>query len=134
MAKTAAIKIPDDIEFRVIGNSFGLLIAAAGLLGGDMVRHSNFDYWLVDIVPLFLVVWMVYRLYRNFLLSMTAYHDVPEPSQQLASGATPVKNEQVIAGQITAKPAISADKVVEEVAKRIEAQKAEALKRNKFTN
>lgn len=134
MAKTAAIKIPDDIEFRVIGNSFGLLIASAGLLAGDMVRHSSFDYWPVDLAPLFLVFWMLFRLYRNFLLTITAYHDAPEPLQQPSSGATPVRNEQIIAGQISAKPAISAEKVVEEVAKRIEAQKAEALKRNKFTS
>lgn len=134
MAKTATIKIPDDIEFRVIGNSFGLLIASAGLLAGDMVRHSSFDYWFVDFIPLFLVFWMLFRLYKNFLLTMTAYHEVPSPLQQQVSSATAVKNEQVIAGRIAAKPAFSADKVVEEVAKRIESQKADALKKNKFTN
>lgn len=131
MAKTSAIKISDDIEFRVIANMFGLLIASAGLLAGDMVNHRSFDYWIADIVPLLLVILMLFRLYRNFLSTMMAYHDVPVQPQNPETSATTVKSEQVVAGQITAKPAFSPEKVVEEVAKRIEAQKAETLKRNK---
>jgi hypothetical protein len=110
-----------------------VLIASAGLLAGEMLRLRSFDYWLDDIVPLLLLLWMTYRLFRNFLSTMTAYQDVPaqgHPSQH----ASPVQNEQVIAGQIPAKPSFSAEKVVEEVAKRIEAQKAEALKKNKMIN
>jgi hypothetical protein len=36
--------------------------------------------------------------------------------------------------QITEKTGFTADQVVAEVAKRIEAQKAETMKKNKFTN
>ena len=129
MAKTVEIKIPDDIEYRVIGNAFGLLIASAGLLAGEMLRLRSFDYWMDDIVPLLLLVWMGFRLFRNFLSTMTAYQDVAPP-QYSAPSATPVHNEQVAAAQIPAKPSYSPEKVVEEVAKRIEAQKAEAQKRN----
>jgi len=134
VAKTVEIKIPEDIEYRVMGNAFGLLIASAGLLAGDMVRHRNFDYWFVDIVPVILVAWMGFRLYRNFLSTMNAYQDAPPHILRPASGASPIHGEQVIAGQIAAKPGYSADQVVAEVAKRIEAQKAEALKKNKSTN
>lgn len=133
MAKSVEIKIPDDIEFRVIGNALGVLIASAGLLAGEMLRLRSFDYWLDDIVPLLLLLWMTYRLFRNFLSTMTAYQDVPA-QPHTSQHASPVQNEQVIAGQIPAKPSYSAEKVVEEVAKRIEAQKAEALKKNKMIN
>lgn len=134
MAKTVEMKIPEDIEFRVMGNAFGMLIASAGLLAGEMLRLRSFDYWLDDIVPLTLLLWMGYRMFRNFLLTMTAYRDVPTQGARHAPEASRIQNEQVIAGQIAAKPSYSADKVVEEVAKRIEAQKADALKKNKFTN
>lgn len=131
MAKTVTVKIPDDIEFRVIGNSFGLLIASAGLLAGDMVRNRSFDYWFADIVPLLIVFLMLFRLYRNFLTTMMAYHDAPDHPQSPLGTATPVRNEPVIVGRIAAKPAFSPEQVVEQVAKRIEAQKAETLKKNK---
>lgn len=134
MAKIVEIKISDDIEFRVIGNAFGLLIASAGLLAGEMLRLRSFDYWLDDIVPLLLVIWMGFRLFRNFLSTMNAYQDVPAQEQRHAFGPSLIQGEQVIAGQIPAKPSYSADKVLEEVTKRIEAQKAEVLKKNKFTN
>jgi len=42
--------------------------------------------------------------------------------------------EQVIAGQIPAVTLPSADQVVEEVARRIEAKRAKAEQSNKFTN
>lgn len=133
MAKSVEIKIPDDIEFRVIGNAFGVLIASAGLLAGEMIRLRSLDYWLDDIVPLLLLVWMTFRLFRNFLSTMNAYQEVP--SQGAHQQATsPLKNEQVAAAQISAKPSYSAEKVVEEVAKRIEAQKADAMKKNKMIN
>jgi hypothetical protein len=128
VAKSVEIKIPEDIEIRVIGNAFGVLIASAGLLAGEMVRLRSFDYWLNDGVPLLLLSWMLFRLYRNFLLTMNAYHDVPA---QKHHPATKVRGEPAIAGHLPATPGYSADKVVEEVAKRIEAQKAEALKKNK---
>lgn len=134
MAKSVEIKIPDDIEIRVIGNAFGILIAAAGLLAGEMLRLRSFDYWQDDIVPLLLLIWMTFRLFRNFLSTMTAYQDVPSQVKHAASSVSPVQNEHVIAGQIPAKPNFTAEKVVEEVAKRIEAQKAEALKKNKMIN
>ena len=135
MAKSAEMKIPNDIEFRAIGNAFGILIASAGLLAGEMLRLRSFDYWLDDIVPLLLLLWTSFRLFRNFLSTMSAYQDAPVPGAHPAqAAASPVQSEQVIAAQIPAKPSYSAEKVVEEVAKRIEAQKADALKKNKMVN
>jgi ABC-type nickel/cobalt efflux system permease component RcnA len=134
VAKTVEIKIPADIEYRVIGNAFGLLIASAGLLAGEMVRLRSFDYWLDDIVPLLILMWMVFRLFRNFLSTMTAYPDVTPPAavdrdQQIRET---LKSEQAAVAQISSKTGYTAEQVVEEVARRIEAQKAEAIKRNKF--
>lgn len=136
MAKTAELKIPDDIEYRVIANSFGLLIASAGLLAGEMVRLRSFDYWLNDIVPLFFVLWLSFRLYRNFLSTMVLYQDVPSPAAVLRDKniRQALKSEQAAVAQITAKTGFTADQVVAEVAKRIETKKAEALKKNKMIN
>jgi hypothetical protein len=135
VAKTVAVKIPDDIEYRVIGNAFGLLIASAGLLAGEMVRLRSFEYWLNDFVPLLFVCWMAFRLYRNFLSTMTAYQDfVPSPAvardRQIRDT---LKSEDVAVKQITAKTGYTQEQVVAEVAKRIEAKKAEALKKSNQT-
>lgn len=136
MAKTVAVKIADDIEYRVIANAFGLLIASGGLLAGEMVRQRSFEYWLDDIVPLLFVCWMAYRLYRNFLSTMIAYQDYTPPAAEVRNRQIreSLKSEQAAVAQITAKTGYTADQVVAEVAKRIEAQKAEAQKKNKFTN
>lgn len=136
MAKTVAVKIADDIEYRVIANAFGLLIASGGLLAGEMVRQRSFEYWLDDIVPLLFVCWMAYRLYRNFLSTMIAYQDYTPPAAEVRDRKIreSLKSEQAAVAQITAKTGYTADQVVAEVAKRIEAQKAEAQRKNKSTN
>lgn len=136
MANTVEIKIAADIEYRVIANAFGLLIASAGLLAGEMVRLRSFDYWLDDIVPLFFVLWLLYRLYRNFLSTMIAYHDVPTPPAVIRDRQIreTLKSEKAAVAQITAKTGYTADQVVSEVAKRIETKKNEAIRSNKFTN
>lgn len=118
-----------------MGNALGLLIASAGLLAGEMFRLRSFDYWLDDIVPLLLALWMGFRMFRNFISTMNAYQDSPSA----ASGRDrqireTLKSEQAAVAQISAKTGYSPEQVVEEVAKRIEAQKAEALKKNKFNN
>lgn len=136
MAKTVEIKIAADIEYRVIANSFGLLIASAGLLAGEMVRLRSFDYWQGDLVPLLLVGWLGFRLFRNFLSTMIAYHDVPTPHAVVRDRniRENLRSEKAAVAQITAKTGYTADQVVAEVAKRIETQKTEAMKKNKFTN
>lgn len=136
MAKTVEIKIAADIEYRVIANSFGLLIASAGLLAGEMVRLRSFDYWQGDLVPLLLVGWLGFRLFRNFLSTMIAYHDVPTPHAVVRDRniRENLRSEKAAVAQIAAKTGYTADQVVAEVAKRIETQKTEAMKKNKFTN
>jgi hypothetical protein len=133
VAKTVEIKIPDDIEYRVIGNMFGLLIASAGLLAGEMVRLRSFDYWLNDIVPLSLLIWIGLRMYRNFLSTMTAYQDVTPPAAVIRDRSIKevLKSEPAVVAQIASKTGYTAEQVVAEVAKRIEAQKTDALKKNK---
>ena len=136
MEKSVELKIPADIEYRVLGNAFGLLIASAGILAGEMVRQRSFDYWLNDIVPLVFLAWMGFRMYRNLLSTMNAYPDVIHPDA-LASDwqiRESLKAEPAAVAQIASKTGFTADQVVAEVAKRIEAQKAEAIKKNKFTN
>lgn len=135
MAKSVEIKIPDDIEYRVMGNALGLLIASAGLLAGEMFRLRSFDYWLDDIVPVLLALWMGFRMFRNFLSTMNAYQDSPSTaSGRERQVRETLKSEQAAVAQISAKTGYSPEQVVEEVARRIEAQKAEALKKNKFNN
>ena len=125
MAKTVEIKIADDIEFRAIANAFGLLIASAGLVAGEMVRQRSFEYWLDDIVPLLFVCWMAFRLYRIFLSTMNAYLDyVPPPSvARDRKIREALKSEQAAVAQISAKTGYSEEQVAAEVAKRISAMK-----------
>jgi hypothetical protein len=121
------IKIPEDIEYRVIGNAFGLLIAMAGLLGGTMLNQRSFEYWMDDLVPLIFSAYMAFRLFRNFISTITLYQDaVPHrpPVQR-------VQADQAAYAQLPAVPSYTPEQVVEEVAKRIEAQKLEAQKRTK---
>jgi hypothetical protein len=140
-SKSTGIKIPDDIENRVIGNFFGLLIVCGGLLGGTMLGERSFAYWHHDIVPLSLLVIIVIRLlgnsldlFRTFLLeesinssSLMRAASNPEPFVTREK----VQREHATIAQLPASPEMSPDKVVEEVFKRIEAQKAEAAhKRN----
>jgi hypothetical protein len=125
------LKIPDDIEFRVIGNAFGLLISLAGLLGGAMLNQRSFEYWMDDLVPLLFSAYMAFRLFRNFISTMTLYQDAP-PRRRPA--AQRIQADQAAYAQLPAAPSYSAEQVVEEVAKRIEAQKNEAQKKNKLTN
>lgn len=125
------VKIPGDIEYRVIGNAFGLLIASAGLLGGTMLNQRSFEYWMDDLVPLVFLVYMSFRLFRNFLSTLTLYQDAPPLHRPAVQR---VQSEQTAYAQLPAVPNYSAEQVVEEVARRIEAQKAEALKKNKMVN
>ncbi len=134
MAKAAEIKIADDIEYRVIGNAVGLLISSAGLLAGEMVRQRSTDYWMEDIVPLVLCLWLAYRLFRNFLSTMLLYQNMAPPVQHARSAASSIQGERVVAGQLPHKPLMSSEKVVEQVAKRIEAQKNEKIKKNAANN
>ncbi|MDD2897550.1 MAG: hypothetical protein PHI31_02435 [Desulfuromonadaceae bacterium] len=133
MAKTVEIKIPGDIEFRVISNAFGFLIASAGLMAGEMVRLRSFDYWLDDIVPLLLLIWMGFRLYRNFLSTITAYQDFIPPAAEIRDRhiRETLRSEKAAVAQIAAKTGYTPEQVVEEVAKRIETKKADALKKGK---
>lgn len=136
MAKTVEVKIPADIEYRVIGNTFGLLIVSAGLLAGEMVHQRSIDYWPSDIVPLLLLAWLVFGLYRNFLSTIVAYHDAPAPAAQVRDQQIreAVNSEQAAVAQITAKTGYTAEQVVEEVAKRIQSKKEGALKKYKPSN
>lgn len=126
------VKIPSDIEFRVIGNAFGLLISSAGLLGGTMFNQRSFEYWMDDLVPLLFVAYMAIRLFRNFLSTLTLYEDAP-PLRRSAT-AQRVQQDLPAYAQLPSVPSYSAEQVVEEVARRIESQKADALKKNKMMN
>jgi len=126
------IKIAEDIEYRVIGNAFGLLIAMAGLLGGTMLNQRSFEYWMDDLVPLVFSAYMAFRLFRNFIATMTLYQGAA-PLRRPATQRVQA-DQQTAFAQLPAVPSYTAEQVVEEVAKRIEAQKLEAQKKNKMNN
>jgi len=82
--KVTKIKIPKDIEYRVIGNALGLMIAVGGLLAGNMMREQSFEYWRGDIIPLAITFFLAYRLMRNLLLMMTAYQSSSAPPNSVS--------------------------------------------------
>lgn len=136
MAKAATVhKIPHDIEYKVIGNAFGLLIAMGGLLAGAMVSERSLEYWRDDIMPLALLAIMGFRLMRSFMTTMTVYQNAPPPPPRPAHPAPPreaVQPDQAVVAQLPeTPPGYTPEQVVEEVVKRIEAQKAEQARKNK---
>jgi len=130
-------KQPQDIELSVIGNAFCLLIASAGLLAGSMTANLSLAYWREDIMALAIAVLMGIRLLRSLTDAMAHYQESPRPvlrHRAEAQERVQVQPEGVVTGQIPAVSSFSPDHVVEEVVKRIEAQKADAAKKNKFSS
>jgi hypothetical protein len=127
MAESTAIKVPDDIEYRVIANSLGFLIACGGLLAGTMVSERSWEYWPNDIVPLFLTLFMGLRLYRSFVTTMLAYQGTA-PRRGNSVTKEKIQREHAIVAQLPHTANFTPEQVVEEVARRIEAQKAEAAR------
>lgn len=128
MAESTVIKVADDIEYRVIANAFGFMIACGGLLAGTMVSQRSMDYWLDDIVPLSLALFMGLRLFRSFVTTMTVYQGTgPRPSDVVSREN--IQREHAIVAQLPHTSSYTPEQVVEEVARRIEAQKAEAVKK-----
>ena len=127
------IKVLHEIEIKVIGNAFGVLIAAGGLLAGTMVSQRSIDYWHEDIVLLALLAIMSYRLVRSFIATFTAYQVVPYRPQPAASREN-VQPDHAAFAQIPAPKSYTAEEVMDAVAKRIEKQKEEAGKKNKMVN
>lgn len=128
MAKTAAIKVSVDIEYVVLGNFLGVLIASGGLLAGTMVREGSTAYWPEDLVPLLLVAFMGIRLVRSFIKALLIDH-VPRRAQQhhpSPQGRQSVTPEAVAMAQLPPVPGYTPDQVLEAVAKRIENNKAKA--------
>ena len=129
-ASVKTIKIPSDIEYKVIGNAFGLLIACGGLLAGAMVSQRSVDYWREDLVPLILVFFLGYRLMRTFVTTMTAYQGYVPPAVPEVSRKN-IQRVHAAVAQLPETMSYSPEQVVEEVAKRIEAQKAQMARNNK---
>jgi hypothetical protein len=130
-------KQPQDMEITVIGNAFCLLIASAGLLAGSMAANLSLDYWREDIVALAITAVMGIRLLRSLMDVMSLYQETPQVRHHLQAEARErvnVQPEGVVKAQIPAVSSFSPDQVVDEVIKRIETQKAEAEKKNKFKN
>lgn len=130
-------KQSQDIEIAVFGDAFCLLIASAGLLAGSMAANLSLEYWREDIVALAITAFMGFRLLRDLMNAMTQYQETPQVRPQRRAEAQErvnVQSEDVVMGQIPAVSSFTPDKVVEEVVKRIETQKAVAAKKNKFSN
>ena len=128
-AETAnIIKIPADIEYKVIGNAFGLLIASGGLLAGAMMSEGSLAYWQDDLVPLGLSLFLGFRLMRTFVTTMIAYQGVA-PRPPAAVSRENIQRVHATVAQLPAAKGYTPEEVVAEVARRIEAQKANAAKK-----
>lgn len=127
-AKTLEITVPDDIEYRIIGDLIGVLMASAGLLGGTMMVQASIDYWLEDVVPLVLLIFFGYRLFRRLITFVTAcqltpVRRVPVTSQR--SSSEPATSTQ----SKSAGREMSPEEVVAGVMKRIDEKRAGAAER-----
>lgn len=127
MARDAVVKHSGEgLEFKIIGSFFGLMIACAGLLAGTMMTGKSLDYWYEDIVPLGLAIIMGFRLLRGLTVTIGAIPVEAHPHAKRQAGRATVKSEQVAMGRLPSQTSAnySPEEVVEQVVKRIEAQKA----------
>lgn len=131
--EAVGVKVLDEIEYKVIGNAFGVMIASGGLLAGTMMRQRSFEYWQEDIVLIVLLAFMSYKLMRGLVAVMTAYQVLPAHPHP-APRRENVQPDQAFVAQIPAPVKYTAEQVLDQVAKRIEAQKADAMKKNKMAN
>jgi len=127
-ASVKTVKIPADIEYKVIGNAFGLLVASGGLLAGAMVSERSFDYWREDVVPLVLMIFLGYRLMRTFVTTMTVYQGEDAPPGPVVSREN-VQRMHAAVAQLPASMSYTPEQVVEEVSRRIEAQKSQSARK-----
>jgi len=127
MARDAVVKQSGDgLEFKIIGSFFGLMIACAGLLAGTMMTGKSLSYWYEDIVPLGLAIIMGFRIVRGLSITIGAAPAESHPRAKRQAGRSAVTPEQVAVGQLPSRTNAnySPEEVVEQVVKRIEAQKA----------
>lgn len=124
------IVVNNDIEYVVIGNFLGLLIAFGGVLAGAMVGQRSFEYWKEDIVPLALMLWMSYRLIRNMFMTMVVYQDAPRHQRSFVSKEA-IQREHAIVAKLPAAANFTPEQALDEVMKRIELQKVEKNKKDK---
>ena len=125
---TNIVTIPDDFEFRVIGNFFGFLIASGGLLAGNMMHERSLEYWREDLVPILLTSLLAFRLMRSLFVTMAACMAAP-PRPSSPVNRENIQRMHATVAQLPETSGYSPEQVVEEVARRIEKQKADAAKR-----
>ena len=142
MATTAGMKLIEGIECRVYGNVLGMLIAFGGLLAGVMASERSLAYWREDIIPIGLLVIIGYRLSCNCMVILNSclmaepvlppQNSQHSPSSNRSVSKETIEREHAAVAQLPEASQMSAEKVVEQVVKKIEEQKAEAAKRNKI--
>lgn len=128
-AKTLEIKVPDDIEYRIIGDLIGVLLSSAGLLGGTMMVQTSIDYWFEDVVPLVLVVFFGYRLFRRIITYVTACQLTPMRAVPVTSQRPPAEPATSTQGKGGGGREMSPEEVVAGVMKRIDEKRAGAAGR-----
>jgi hypothetical protein len=102
-----------------------------------MAANLSLEYWREDIMALAITAIMGIRLLRSLMDAMTLYQETPRVRHHHRPEAQERENVQpegVVMGQIPAVSSFSPEQLVEEVAKRIEMQKADAARNNKITN
>lgn len=128
-------------EFRFLGNLFGLLMAAAGLLAGTMVRERSTDYWLEDLVPLLLLLITLRGMVKSAMdLTRDSIYYQEQKKQVSEALARQQRQMEAMAAadmgdlpRLSAKPQYSEQEVLDAVSRRIEQQREEAMKKNKLS-
>lgn len=123
----ALAQVSDGPEYRVLANLFGLLLGAAGLLAGTMVREGSVDYWQHDLVPLLILLVTGRGLLKSSMDLLRDSMVYAEKKQMVdaflsrqAEVLTPEPGEMA---RLSAKPHYSEEEVLEAVSKRIEQQR-----------
>lgn len=123
----AIAHLSDGPEYRVLANLFGLLLGAAGLLAGTMVREGSVDYWQHDLVPLLILLITGRGLLKSTMDLLRDSMVYAEKKQMvdafLSKQAEVLTPEPGELPKLASKPHYSEEEVLEAVSKRIEQQR-----------
>ncbi len=132
------VQLSNGPEYRILANLFGLLLAASGLLAGTMVRERSLDYWQDDLVPLLILLLAGRGVLKHGMDLMRDSMVYAEKKQVvdafLAKQPQTVSPELGELPRLAAKSHYSEEEVLEAVGKRIEEQRGQAAKKNKFAS
>lgn len=124
----------DGPEYRIMANTLGFFLALAGLLVGTMFKERDLEYWMSDLVPLIILFYCGYKVYRD-AIDLTRESAIYEMKKQqveavIARAASINKvHDEMSPPKLTAKPEFSEEQVIDAVTRKIQENRSASSKK-----